>query len=49
MKNKKLWIWLGVALLVVLFVAVIVTSVLLADKRKELDKLPDVENVLVIE
>lgn len=43
MKNKKLWIWLAVALLVAMFVTVIVTSVILSQKRDEVDKLPDIE------
>ena len=48
MKNKKLWICLAVALVVVLFVAVVTTSVLLSQRRDDLDKLPEVENIVTL-
>ena len=43
MKNKKLWIWLAIAVIIILFVAVVTTSVILSQKRDEVDKLPDIE------
>ena len=48
MKNNKLWIWLAVALLVALFVTVIVTSVVLSKKKDDLNKLPEIEDVIML-
>lgn len=48
MKNKKLWFWLAIGLLVALFVAVVTTSVLLSQKKDDLNNLPNVENIITL-
>lgn len=48
MKDKMLKIVTIVGLLV-LFVAVIVTSILINEKRKDKDNLPDIDNSAIIE
>lgn len=48
MKNGKLGEWLAIGLIVLLFVAVITTSVLLSQRRDDLDRLPEVEDAITL-
>lgn len=47
--KDKIWKILGGILLVGLFVAVIVTSVLISNKKDATDRIPDVEAVYLVE
>lgn len=46
--NKKLYTILGIILLVVLFVAVVVTSVIINRKKNDIDNIPNDASISVV-